>query len=288
MLEPLFAWSWTGHGSLTGLALTAAIARFMPAATTFVLARLKQILSCQPSFDTALDFSPPSFRPPENPRPATEFEVAQLFGELPSIVQHEDIHAGNIPHIPVPIVGGLSGEYLDADGQARHYMRSRPDVSSLEAHKKSSNYIWQNMYWAWWSMRKGIFGDPADKTSINDFNAGIHYLAKALHTTEDSYARGHVFREDDAVDTIIEVHIWDQANKEPDPSREWYGHDYYDKHFSDPMFGKAKTTATSFTFVLLSNLDQDEGCFLQQCGIIWNNSFQQAILDNPFSDQMKF
>jgi hypothetical protein len=288
MLEPLFAWSWTGHGLLTAAALTVVIARWAPLASTYLLTRLKQILLCQPSYDLALNFSPPSFAPPTTPVPATAIDLQRLFGDLPLFVQKADIHAGNIPNIPIPVIGILSGQYLDPDGQVRHYMRSRPNISPINAHRKSSHYVWKNLYWSWWSMRKGINGDPADKGPINDFQAGICYLSLALHTIEDSYAPGHVFRQNDAAGTIMEVHIWDDRNKRPDPSRGWLGHEYYDNDFSDPMFGRAKNAATALLFAVLSNLENDEGAYLRDAGNAWNYHFQEAILDNPFSDQMNF
>jgi hypothetical protein len=288
MLHPLFAWSWTGHGLLTATTLTAVIAQWAPVASLLLLKRLRQILLCRPSFDTALDFSPPSFAPPRPPAPATTDDLERLFGDLPRLVQTEDIHAGNIPHIPIPILGILSGEYLDSEGQVRHYMRSNPRVSPLEAHRKSSLYIWQNLKSAWFSLRDGARGDPAEKGPINAFQTGIDYLAKALHTIEDSYAPGHVFRQDDVPATIFEVHIWDEANKRPNTSTGWLGHETYDNDFSTPMFSKAKTAATELLFAVLSNIDKDFEAYFRDASVAWEKHFQQAILDNPFSAQMSF
>jgi hypothetical protein len=64
------------------------------------------------------------------------------------------------------------------------------------------------------------------------------------------------------------------------------GHETYDNDFTSPMFGKAKTAAADLIFAVLSNLDNDKDAYYRDAGVVWNKYFQQAILENPYSDQV--
>jgi hypothetical protein len=50
--------------------------------------------------------------------------MVRLFSDVPSRVQWEDAHLGNIPSID---------EKLERDSQVRHFMRSRADVTPKES-----------------------------------------------------------------------------------------------------------------------------------------------------------
>ena len=64
----------------------------------------------------------------EQIQPALRF----LFRGLPGIVQRTDLHVGNIPW-------GV-GEFLDSNGQVRHFMRSTR-TTETEAYAASMGWI---------------------------------------------------------------------------------------------------------------------------------------------------
>ena len=149
MTHHLFlAWSWFGHGQLTEMGLAFAISQFMNLRKLFVLKRLGQFEKLQSAIETAA-LGSPGFPPTEKEvkkfleeqekRSPTDTEqsLVRLFSELPTWVQEEDIHRGNIPKI---------GESLEKDSQVRHFMRSYRTTTAAEAYKKSREYIWDHLF----------------------------------------------------------------------------------------------------------------------------------------------
>ena len=199
MTHNLFlAWSWFGHGQLTEMGLAFAISQFVNLRKMFVLKRLKKFEAVQSAIEADI-LGSPGFPPTEkevnkfledqekHAPTGEEQSLVRLFSELPSWVQEEDLHRGNIPKI---------GEWLEKDSQVRHYMRSYQNTTPLQAHKKSKEYIWDHLFWAWSGMRKGVFHQSKWYDFINDSSLTIStramkHIAKALHTIEDSYAPGH-------------------------------------------------------------------------------------------------
>ena len=160
MTHNLFlAWSWFGHGQLTEMALAFAISQFVNLRKIFVLKRLKKFEAIQSAIEGDV-FGRPGFPPTEKEvnkyledldkrAPTGEEEsLVRLFSELPGWVQEEDLHRGNIPKV---------GEWLEKDSQVRHYMRSYRNTTPSEAHRKSKEYIWDHLFWAWSGMRKGVY-----------------------------------------------------------------------------------------------------------------------------------
>src|SRR5262249_40662948 len=108
MFDPLLAWSWTGHGQLTALGLAWAISKLVPLGKTFVLQRLHQFSAIRQAIEID-SLGTPGFPPTdkevadelkkiENHSPSMmEQSLILLFDDLPSRVQTEDIHVGNIP-----------------------------------------------------------------------------------------------------------------------------------------------------------------------------------------------
>jgi hypothetical protein len=107
-------------------------------------------------------------------------------------------------------------------------MRSSASISSTDASKA---YIIEHLTGAWSKYREAV--NHQDKwydvltTSSTIFWEGNYELGKALHTIEDSYAPGHVTRKSGS-GFIVQVNIWDDANKNPDPTRDWPGHEALD------------------------------------------------------------
>jgi hypothetical protein len=133
----LFAWSWTGHGALTGFAIAYAIGRLVSAGRTYILQRIDSVYNdmrkegvyASKGGSGNVYFDPneasqiqKEYSDDSGSIPAEVTHAFYVFSSLPSTVQCEDLHAGNIPW-------GV-GEVLDSTGQVRHFMRSRPEVSS--------------------------------------------------------------------------------------------------------------------------------------------------------------
>jgi hypothetical protein len=188
--------------------------------------------------------------------------LAYLFSGLPRRVQYEDIHIGNAPW-------GI-GEALDATGQVRHFMRSRPEITSEDAYRASLQYIRENCVLAWTYFSKATHPDTDWKAKLwdslrgsqaaHDLDSAMAFLAMTLHTVEDSYAPGHVRR--DVLNLIAEVHIWDKDNKEP--NGDWPGHEALDNPshpMSRPFFATAQAATGDLIALMLENLDQSEGDF---------------------------
>jgi hypothetical protein len=272
------AWSWFGHGQLTEMALAYGISQFAILRKLFVLKRLRQFEAVQSAIEEEA-LGQPGFPPTEKEvkkfledqvkRPSTSAEqsLVRLFSELPSWVQEEDIHRGNIPKI---------GEWMEQDSQVRHYMRSYRTTTSAEAHQKSREYIWDHLYWAWSGMRKGVYHQPKwydfiNDSSLADFDAGVKHLAQALHTIEDSYAPCHTKRAS-GTGIITDIFYWPDT-KDGNKSRGIPSHEDLDdpgNAQSKEFYAMAKNASGVFILCVLRNLDQDQNVYLKDCGDILN------------------
>jgi hypothetical protein len=241
---------------------------------TFVLKRLRQFEAVQSAIEAQV-LGRPGYPPTEKEvnkflqdqakhAPTTaEQSLVRLFSALPSWVQEEDIHRGNIPKV---------GEWLEKDSQVRHYMRSYRQTTPLEAHLKSRRYIWDHLYSAWSGMRKGVYHqakwyDFINDSSLDDFDEGVRHLAKALHTIEDSYAPGHTKRTSGA-GTIIDIFYWPDT-KDGDKSKGIPSHEELDNPGnarSKEYYAMAKEASGAFILCVLSNLDQDQNVYVKDCG----------------------
>jgi hypothetical protein len=286
MIDNLFlAWSWFGHGQLTEAGLAFAISNFVALGKVYVLKRLHEFQAIKSGIETSA-LGSPGFPPTEkevnrfltelekrSPTP-TEESLVRLFDDLPTRVQEEDIHRGNIPVI---------GEYLEEDSQVRHYMRSYRSTTPLEAHRKSRLYIWNHLYWAWSGMRTGVFHqhkwyDFIYDSSSSDFDSGVEHLASALHTIEDSYAPGHTKRQPD-VFTITDIYYWPDT-KHGDPSKGIPSHSELDdpgNPYSIKYYAKAREVAGAFILCVLRNLDQDQSVYVADCGTLLNTFFAAQL-----------
>lgn len=268
------AWSWFGHGQLTQIALAYGISQFVALRKIFVLKRLRQFEAVQSAIETDV-LGSPGFPPTEtevnkfleelerHPPSDVEKQLSRLLSALPSWVQEEDIHRGNIPGI---------GESLEKDSQVRHYMRSYRSTTALEAHQKSRLYIWDHLYWAWSGMRKAVYHqakwyDFINDSTMDDFDGGVKHLAKALHTIEDSYAPGHTKRTP-GVGTITDIYYWPDTEA-GDKDKGIPSHAELDNPGnprSMEYYAMAKTAAGAFILCVLRNLDQDENVYVGDCG----------------------
>jgi hypothetical protein len=276
-LAPLFAWSWSGHGQLTSIAIAYAIAKLISASKSYVLKRIDNIYTDMKKDGAYSGDGIDNFYFDEGGASAIQKEypaAGSLSGEvthasyalstLPGIVQREDLHIGNIPW-------GI-GEFLDSTGQVRHFMRSQPEISSWKAYIASREYIRFYTVQAWLKVRDALSITPGtdfsdklhdfffDARDIGLFQDGLAQLAKALHCLEDSYAPGHVDRID-GLNWIKEVHIWDDLNKNGDPSRAIPKHEEYDNPQhpkSQPFFQAAKEANGELIFCVLANFDRSE------------------------------
>jgi hypothetical protein len=275
MTHHLFlAWSWFGHGQLTEMGLAFAISQFMNLRKLFVLKRLRQFEKVQSAIETAA-LGSPGFPPTEKEvnkfleeqekRSPTDTEqsLVRLFSELPTWVQEEDIHRGNIPKI---------GESLEKDSQVRHFMRSYRNTTAAEAYKKSREYIWDHLFWAWSGMRKGVYHQPRwydflNDSSLDDFDRGVKHLATALHTIEDSYAPGHTGRAS-GTGIIKDIYYWPDT-KNGDKSKGVPSHEELDNPgngMSKEFYAMARQATGSFILCVLNSLDQDQNVFVKDCG----------------------
>jgi len=240
-IPEILAWSWTGHGALTTAAVSMAISQFVTLGKSFLEKRFVEIYKVWQG--------PPG-------KSSVQDCLTEMMAILPEVVQKEDIHPANIPVI---------GEMLNpASGQVRHFMRSSESVSSLEAYNASKAYIIEHLDGAWSKYREAV--NYQDKwynvltSSSSIFWEGNYELGKALHTIEDSYAPGHVTRKSGS-GFIVQVNIWDDANKNPDPARDWPGHEALDNpnnEKSREFYAMAKNTSAALIVCVLKNLDQDE------------------------------
>jgi hypothetical protein len=259
MFDCVFAWSWTGHGELTTLGVALAISQFVMVAKSTMLAKLHRFSVVKRNIrDGYADeklIKDELARLEKHPPSSVEQDLVFLFDMLPSSVQEEDLHLGNIPRI---------GDHLETDSQVRHYMRSNSTVTPKIAHLKAKNYIGVNLEHAWTFMHEAVqeeevWYDFIYNRGLRKFNQGIAALAKALHTVEDSYAPGHVKR-DPASGIIEDVHIWDDENKKPNVASGWPGHEALDNPAtgqSGPFYRMAKDTVAAVILGLLGNLQNE-------------------------------
>jgi hypothetical protein len=301
LFTPLFAWSSHGHAELTSLGLAVAIAKLVASGKTYFLRQLSKYRVKIGSYGSAEEgmaisegageaggqyiiqhTEDPALVPDDLDRGAvrralnlegvalSDADVEIFFAPLPGIVVFEDIHLGNIPN---------HGEQLERDSQVRHFMRSRPDVTSEEAYRKSRDYIFNHLIGAW-SCFRGALADPhgfwenvgsifeaSSGTRAFFFRDGLKHLGAALHTLEDSYAPGHVRRS--SAEIIERVNIWDAENQNADPARNWDGHHAYDdpsNPTSQPHYYAARAAVGAVIFEVLVNVDQDEGTARQAIG----------------------
>jgi hypothetical protein len=270
-IPEFLAWSWTGHGALTGAAVTAAISQFVTLGKSLLEKRFVEIYKVWQG--------PPG-------KTSAQDCLQEMMTVLPGIVQQEDIHPANIPVI---------GEALNPkSGQVRHFMRSSASVSSLDAYNASKSYIIEHLTGAWSKYREAVYYQ--DKwydvltSSSSIFWEGHYELGKSLHTIEDSYAPGHVTRKSGS-GFIVQVNIWDDENKNPDPSRDWPGHEALDNpnhEKSREFYAMAKETTASLIVCVLRNLDQDQAAFTKDLKDSVERYFHLGLaFENDPSDLMQ-
>jgi hypothetical protein len=270
-ISEILAWSWTGHRALTTAAVSMAISQFVTLGKSFLEKRFAEIYKVWQG--------PPG-------KPSAQDCLQEMMAILPQVVQEEDIHPANIPVI---------GETLNPKGgQVRHFMRSSASVSSLEAYNMSKAYIIEHLTGAWSKYREAVYYQ--DKwydvltSSSSIFWEGNYELGKALHTIEDSYAPGHVTRKPGS-GFIVQVNIWDDENKKPDPARDWPGHEALDNpnnEKSREFFAKAKEASATLIVCVLANLDQAEPAFTKDLRDTFEKYFHLGLaFENDPSDLMR-
>jgi hypothetical protein len=302
----LFAWSWGGHGQMTVAAIALAIARLIPLGKVAVMRRLNQFGKLRAGADRGSFGSTPSkqaaarieadLKGIDGQSPTTmQQNLIHLFEDLPSIVQEQDLHLGNLPYVGeyvgyIPIIG--AGQQ---NAQIRHFMRSHKDTRLDDAFLASRAHIWNQLYYAWYYMRRGVYDkshwyDFIWDRAISDFDDGIDHLGAALHTIEDSYAPGHVKR--NLTSGVIEdIHYWDKENREKDTAHNWPGHEALDDPNtlqSKPFYQLGLGATASLIVAVLANLDQPYAIYKSNCTPLFNKYFaasfavaQQAISTQP-------
>jgi hypothetical protein len=257
MIDTLIAWSWDGHGRLTTLALAAAINQLLVLGKSDLLKRIYRLF--QASINVLVQEYGSSGSHlykglDDAPVPSTDQcrgALNSLFVSLPLKVQETDLHLGNIPW-------GI-GEFLDSNGQVRHFMRSTAGTAATDAFANSMGWIRTHLTAARKQFEDALYKDYGIFTfssNIDDFYDGVKSLAEGLHTVEDSYAPGHVRRSPSLHNIIQDIYYWDKANKEP--HGDWPGHealDNPDHPMSIPFFQSAQTTTTELIVCILSSLD---------------------------------
>jgi hypothetical protein len=294
LFSPLFAWSAHGHATLTSMAFAGALARLITHRDGYLFQQVRKHYSALVTYGVFSPFvvvyhaagntacrtvtkvageAPPAedvdgtlLRREMDANPvvhrAFDRNVAYLFEDLPGIVVNEDVHLGNLP--------GKAGEFFDANGQVRHFMRSRSDVTAWDAYKASYEHVAQALRGSWQDFkgalhdRSGFWGEIADIAGGVAgargllFRGGLDKLGSALHTLEDSFAPGHVGRGRDGM--IEDVHIWDAANRDANAAAQWEGHHAYDNPSnarSSLFYAMARDNATEVVFTLLSTLNAE-------------------------------
>jgi hypothetical protein len=293
---PFFAWSWTGHGTLTSVGVGVAIMQLITFGKSAILAQLAKLNKEVWHYDD--EGGPDAVREAEITKqvadeigsmPGDAAAAAALFSDLPTRVQVEDIHPTNIPKV---------GAWIDLDstGQVKHFMRSKEQVSSEEAYLASCAYIRSSCVSAWQHLKQAVhpgsgWGDKLHDAlfvpnAVGDANQAKHALAMALHTVEDSFAPGHVRR---IIAYIIEeVHIWDDENK--NAHDDWPGHEALDnpEHpMSRPYFDAAKRAVGDFIGCILLNLDETEHDFRTELDLVMAKHLARGSLapDLPVTPQ---
>jgi hypothetical protein len=187
MIDLLFAWSWDGHGRLTALALAAAISQLVRLGKSDLMKRIYRLFQ-ESIQDVAQEYGSPTSHLYKDldkaPVPSTDQSrsaLNSLFSSLPGRVQTADIHLGNIPW-------GI-GEFLDSNGQVRHFMRSTEKTSAIDAYANSMGWIRNHLTDARRQLENALYKDYSFFTlsgNIGDFYGGLGNLAEGLHTVEDS------------------------------------------------------------------------------------------------------
>jgi hypothetical protein len=259
MIAPLFAWSWDGHGNLTTLALAAAIAQLIRLGKSDLMKRFFRLYRALPQMPSDPMRKPNLYenvdRDPTPPNVQMQSALQFLFRELPGIVQRTDLHVGNIPW-------GV-GEFLDSNGQVRHFMRSTSQTTETEAYTASMGWIRNHLTESFERLRAALytnygFFDHLLSSNTGDFRSGVTALAEGLHTVEDAYAPGHVRRDQSLHNLITGIYYWDDDNKTA--HGDWPGHEALDNPenpISRPYFQSALDTTTEIIVCVLSNLDSD-------------------------------
>jgi hypothetical protein len=288
----LFGWSWGGHGQMTAGAIVFAIARLIPLGKVLVMKRLNEFGALRLASDKNTFGSTPGkkegerieaiVKGVEHHAPTTmQQNLIHLFEDLPSLVQEQDLHIGNLPVVgeylgQIPIIGPLAGK----NPQIRHFMRSHESTTVHEAYIASRAHIWNNLYYAWARMKAGIYDkshwyDFFYNASVSDFNKGIGYLAAALHTIEDSYAPGHVQRRSES-GVIDDIHYWNKDNKKPNAARDWPGHEALDDPTTPQsriFYQMGREASGSLMACVLANLDEPAPVYVANCTEVFNKHF---------------
>jgi hypothetical protein len=292
VFAPVFAWNWFGHGELTSLGLGLAMARLIVMGKTYILERFRRLATPGDWENARRQEIEDKFRSEMGSAPTAEdrgtgFKVYPpspadypivLFSGLPHKVQMADLHAGNVVGY---VFGAGAGERAETDSQVRHFMRSRPEVTSEAAYRASYEYIQGNCIAAWASLKQATTAHTGwwDQVKESLYEESLHALidgedrlALALHTLEDSFAPGHVTRNGSEV--IEKVHIWNDENKKPDPSSGWPGHEALDDPSntqSRPHYYAAQFAVRDLIYCIFSNLDQEAGVFRTDLGnVLWS------------------
>jgi hypothetical protein len=256
MVHPLLAWSWDGHGQLTALAVAAALAQLVRLGKSDLMKRFLRLFRDFTRFTReggrTTNLYEDVERDPEPPGDQVQRALTSLFAGLPGIVQRTDLHLGNIPW-------GV-GEFLDSNGQVRHFMRSTAATTEREAYAASMGWIRNHLTLAFGKMKTALYTNYGffDLLSSNagDFLDGLTALGEGLHTAEDSYAPGHVGRDPNLHALITAIHYWDNDNKTA--HGDWPGHEALDNPEtpqSAPYYASARETATDLIVCVLANLD---------------------------------
>jgi hypothetical protein len=264
MIEPLFAWSWHGHGRLTALALAAAITQVARLGKSDLWKRLLRLYA---SYITQMRQERGGQKhglykdvgtDPEPSSGQVETALGTLLAGLPGMVQRADLHPGNIPW-------GV-GEFLDSNGQVRHFMRSTQQTTEAVAYANSMGWIRSHLTLSWEKFKSALYTDYGFlnffSSNFLDFLGGLSALAEGLHTVEDSYAPGHAGRLPSLHSVITTIHYWDAENKTA--HGDWPGHealDNPDNSISAPFFNSAGETTTELIVCILANLDGDHAAF---------------------------
>ncbi len=226
MIEPIFAWSWDGHGQLTSLALAAAITQVVRLGKSDLMKRFIRLYREFGRVDAGAGATTKLY---ENvgkyPVPSVDQAQAalgRLFLGLRGIVQRTDLHVGNIPW-------GV-GEFFDGKGQVRHFMRSTASTTQTEAYMLSRAWIRNHLSASYERMRDALYTNYGMlnilSSNYDDFSDALTSMGEALHTAEDSYAPGHVARDPTVHSLITSIHYWDNENKTA--HGDWPGHEALD------------------------------------------------------------
>jgi hypothetical protein len=261
MIDPIFAWSWDGHGQLTSAAVALAITQLVRLGKSDLMKRFIRLFREKQRVDFAgvggrsTNLYEKVDRDPEPSVDQARDALNYLFRDLKGIVQRTDIHVGNAPW-------GV-GEFFDSNGQVRHFMRSTASTTETEAYTASRGWISDHITRSYERMRDSLYTNYGLlnllSSNTDDFMDALTALGEGLHTAEDSYAPGHVGRDPTIDNLITRINYWDQENKTE--HGDWPGHEKLDNpenEISKPFFASAKVTTTELIVCVLSNLDDSD------------------------------